>query len=64
MRKGVPWLKTMLIQAAWCAVRTKGCYLRALYGRLKGKRGSKKAIGAAAESMLMAVYYMLRDGVP
>ena len=64
IRKGAPWLKTTLIQAAWCAVRTKGCYLRALYGRLKGKRGSKKAIGAVAASMLTAVYYMLRDGVP
>jgi transposase len=64
MRKGAPWLKTTLIQAAWCAVRTKGCYLRALYGRLKGKRGSKKAIGAVAASMMTAVYYMLRDGLP
>lgn len=63
MRKGAPWLKTTLMQAAWCAVRTKGCYLRALYGRLKARRGSKKAIGAVAASMLTAVYYMLRDGV-
>lgn len=38
-------------------------YLRALYGRLKARRGRKKAIGAVAASMLTAVYYMLRDGV-
>ena len=23
-RPGAPWLKTLLVQAAWCAVRTKG----------------------------------------
>lgn len=43
-RKGAPWLKTTLIQAAWAAVRTKNSYLRALFHRLKARRGATKAI--------------------
>ena len=57
------WLKPVLVQAAWSAVRTRGSYLRAKFLRLKSRRGPKKAIVAVAWSMLTAVYYMLRDGV-
>ena len=35
LRPGAPWLKTLLVQAAWCAVRTKGSYFRVLFLRLK-----------------------------
>lgn len=30
VRKGAPWLKALLVQAAWSAVRTKDSYFRAL----------------------------------
>jgi transposase len=62
MKKGAPWLKTMLIQCAWAASRAKGSYLQAQYLRIRAKRGSKKAIGAVAASMLTAAYHMLKDG--
>ena len=64
LRKGAPWLKAMLMQAAWAAVKVKKTYLRAQYLRLKGRMHIKKAIAAVAASMLKAVYYMLRDQVP
>jgi transposase len=64
LRMGAPWLKTMLVQAAWSATRSKETYLRAQFQRLKGRRGPKKAIMAVAASILTAVYIMLRDGVP
>ena len=64
VRKGAPWLKTTLVQAAWAAVRTKDSYLRAQFLRLKSRRGPMKAIVAVAASMLTAAYHMLRDGVP
>ena len=64
IRKGAPWLKTTLIQAAWAAVRTKNSYLRALFQRLKARRGAMKAIVAVAASMLRSAYYMLSRGVP
>jgi transposase len=63
LRKGAPWLKTVLVQAAWCATRAKNTYLRAQFQRLKSRRGPKKAIMAVAASILTAAYIMLRDGV-
>jgi transposase len=64
MRKGPKWLKTLLITAAWSAIRQKDSYLRALFLRIKSRRGVMKAIVAVAASMLRAAYYMLRDGTP
>ena len=62
LRKGDPWLKTVLVQCAWAGARKKGSYLRAQYQRLARKRGPKKAICAVAASILTAAYHMLRDG--
>jgi transposase len=62
LRPGAPWLKTVLVQSAWCATRTKGTYLQAQFLRLKARRGPRKAIMAVAASILTAVYHMLRDG--
>ena len=63
-RHGNRWLKTMLVQAAWGAVRHRqGGYLRAQFVRLRSRRGPKKAIVAVAASMLTAAYHVLRDGV-
>lgn len=64
VRKGAPWLKTTLVQAAWAAARAKNTYLRTQFLRLKSRRGPKKAILAVASSILTAAYFMLRDGVP
>lgn len=63
MRKGAQWLKEVLVQAAWAAVRNKDTYFRAQFFRLKARRGPKKAIVAVASSMLTAIYYVLRDEV-
>jgi transposase len=60
LRKGAPWLKTLLVQTAWCASRAKGTYLRALFGRLKTRRGPRKAIMAVAASILTSIYWMLK----
>jgi transposase len=59
LRKGAPWLKTTLVQTAWCATRAKDTYLRAQFLRLKGRRGPRKAIIAVAASILTAAYFML-----
>jgi transposase len=64
LRKGAPWLKTILVQCAWAAIRKKGSYLQAQYLRLKSRRGPQKAICAVAASILTAVYHMLKDGTP
>ncbi len=62
LRKGAPWLKTMLVQCAWAATRKKGSYDKAQFHRLRSRRGPKKAICAVAASMLTAIYHMLKDG--
>jgi transposase len=60
--RGNPWLRSTLVEAAWAAARTKDSYLRAQYYRLKSRRGAKRAALAVGHSILVAVYYMLRDG--
>jgi transposase len=62
LRKGAPWLKTMLIQCAWAAKRKKDSYLQAQFLRLRSRRGPQKAICAVAASILTAAYHMLKDG--
>lgn len=65
IRKGAPWLKTTLVQAAWAAVRTKNSYYKSLYSSVKRSSGSaNKAIVAVAAAMLTSAYYMLLRGEP
>jgi transposase len=58
------WLRSVLVQAAWAAVRVKESHLARVYHRLAGRRGVKRAIMAVAHRILVAAYYMLRDRVP
>ena len=61
VRKGNPFLKSILVQAATAGVRTKGSYYQAKFNRLCKRRGYNRAIVAIAHSMIIAVYYMIRD---
>ena len=61
LKKGAPWLKTLLVQCAWCATRAKQTYLQAQFLRLKARRGPRKAIMAVASSILTAIYHMLKN---
>lgn len=63
LRKGAPWLKTMLVQCAWAAKRKKDSYYRAQFFRLQSRRGPQKAVCAVAASLLTAIYHILKDGV-
>jgi transposase len=62
LRKGSPWLKTLMVQCGWAASRKKDSYYKAQFNRLRGRHGAKKAICAVAASMLTAIYHMLKDG--
>jgi transposase len=57
--KGNVWLKSALTEAAHAAVKVEDCYLAAVYHRLVGRRGAKRAIAAVAHRILIAAYYML-----
>lgn len=62
LRKGAPWLKEILVQTAWCAVRVKTSYYRTQFHRIRARRGAKKAIVAVAASILTAIFHMLQTG--
>ena len=61
-RRGNRWLRSALVVAARCAVRCTGTYLNAQYHRLAARRGDKRAVMAVAHSILVDIYYMLRNG--
>jgi transposase len=64
LRKGAPWLKTMLVQCAWAAKRQKDSYYKAQFHRLCARRGPQKAICAVAASILTAIYHIILRGTP
>jgi transposase len=61
-RKGNPWLRVLLVQAAHAAARKKGTYLGAQYRRLAARRGRSRAAVAVGHSILVVIYHLLRDG--
>jgi transposase len=58
-RKGSPWLRAALVEAAHAAGRTKQTYLRALSERVAARRGRKRAAVAVGHSILVTMYYVL-----
>jgi transposase len=61
-RKGNPWLRRVLCQAAWAASHTHDTYLSAQYRRLAAKRNKNRAIIAVAHSILIIAYFMIKTG--
>jgi transposase len=60
-RKGNPWLRALLVEAAHGAARTRGTYLQAQYRRLATRRGAKRAALAVGHTLLVIVYHLLSD---
>ena len=58
-RKGSPWLRQALVEAAQAAGRTRGTYLSAQYHRLAARRGKKKAVIAVGHTILATAYQLL-----
>ncbi|MFZ2358572.1 MAG: IS110 family transposase [Anaerolineae bacterium] len=61
---GNRWLRTVLVQVAWAAVKVKKSYLSSFYHRLAARRGAKRAIIAVAHRLLIAIYHMLKKHEP
>lgn len=59
---GNRWLKRTLVQAAWAATHTKNSYLASQYRRLAARRGKKRALVAVGHSILVILYYLLKEG--
>ena len=60
-RKGNPWLRCLLVQAAHSASHQKQCYLAEQYRRIAKRRGSKRAAIAVAHSILVIIYHLLKN---
>jgi len=60
-RKGNPWLRTLLVQAAHAGARKKDTYLGAQYRRLAARRGKSRAAVAVGHSILIIAYHLLSD---
>jgi transposase len=63
-RKGSPWLRHCLIEAAHGAAHTKSKYLSSQYHRLAARRGKKKALVAVGHSILVIAYHLLTRKQP
>ncbi len=63
-RRGNPWLRTALTQAARAAARSKNTYLASHYWQIRGRRGEAKAIGATRHDILIAYYHIVHERVP
>jgi transposase len=58
-RKGNPWLRCLLVQAAHSASHQKQSYLAEQYRRIAKRRGAKRAAIAVAHSILVIIYHLL-----
>ncbi len=61
-RRGSPWLRALLVQAAHAGARTKGTYLQAHYRRLAARRGKSRAAVAVGHTILVIAYHLLQRG--
>jgi transposase len=60
-RKGSPWLRVTLTEAAYAAGQGNGTYLSARYHRLLVRRGKKKAAIAVGHSILVIAWHLLAN---
>jgi transposase len=58
-RKGNPWLKAALVEAAAAAIRQKDGFLAAMYRRISSRRGHMRALVAVAHQILVIIYHLL-----
>jgi transposase len=63
-RKGSPWLRVTLTEAAYAAGRTKDTFLGHRYHKLIGRRGKKKTAIAVGRTILELCYQVLSTGHP
>lgn len=59
---GNPYVKSILCQCAWSAVRTRNSSFAIWFWSHQGKLGRKKAIIAVARKILTVIYSLLKSG--
>ena len=61
-KKASQYVKSLLIQCAWAAIKTRDTRLSLWYWRNVKRLGEKKAITAVARKLLCYIYAMLKSG--
>lgn len=61
---GNPYIKTILCQVAWVAVKVRGSPFHAWFWSHQGHLGRRKAIIAVARKILKLIYRLLESGLP
>jgi transposase len=57
------WLRASLVEAAWGAAHIRDTRFSSQYHCIASRRGRKHAIVAVAQTVLVIVYFLLRDGI-
>ncbi len=61
-KQGSRWLRWSMVECAHAAVRVRECRFRALFMRVRAKRGNKTAYVAVARKMRAVVWHLLVNG--
>jgi transposase len=59
-RHGNKWLRTALTEAAKAAARSRDTYLASHHAQVRGRRGTRKAIGATRHDILTAYWHIIK----
>jgi transposase len=59
--KGNKYLKSILVQVAWAASRTKGSFFKETFARLSIRKSKKKALVAVARKILVVVWHLITE---
>ena len=62
--KGNKWLRGVLGEVAWAAIRQKETCFGAQFRRVARRQGTLKAVVAVAHRLLRVIYHVLRDQMP
>jgi transposase len=55
-------IRTILVEVAWAAIKTKGSYYKAKYFSLKARIGAKKGIVGIAHRIANGLFHIIKDG--
>jgi hypothetical protein len=61
---GNVWLRGVLGEVAWAAIRTRGTSFGARFRRLARRHGVQKAVVAVMHNLLTVIHAVLTDGTP
>lgn len=63
INKGNAYLKRVLLQVAWVAVKQKNTYWHAAFRALLARRGQKKALIAIGRKILVTIYHIITNKI-